>query len=66
VEVFAYVSALDFSDFLEVQEDLLLRIMDAVQTAGTRMAFPSQTTYLVSDSVGGGNLAETVKIPVRN
>ena len=24
--------------------------MDAVQAAGTRMAFPSQTTYLVSDS----------------
>jgi len=50
VEVFAYISALNYPDFLETQEDLLLRIMDAVQAAGTRMAFPSQTTYLASDS----------------
>jgi len=66
VEVFAYISALDFNDFLEIQEKLLLRIMDAVQAAGTRMAFPSQTTYLVSDSRSGEmSLPEMLK-PVRN
>jgi len=67
VEVFAYISALDFSEFLEIQEDLLLRIMDAVQKAGTRMAFPSQTTYLVSDSpFEESNLPELLKNAVRN
>jgi MscS family membrane protein len=44
--VFAYVHAADFSEFLEVAEDLNLRIMDIVAAAGTSMAFPSQTTYL--------------------
>ena len=48
VEVFAYISAVDFADFLEIQEELLLRIMDAIQAAGTRIALPSQTTYLAS------------------
>ncbi len=67
VEVFAYISALDFSDFLEIQEKLLLRIMDAVQAAGTRMAFPSQTTYLVSDSpFEEMSLPEMLKNPARN
>jgi len=66
VEVFAYIYALDFGAFLEIQEDLLLRIMDAVQAAGTRMAFPSQTTYLVSDSpFEETSLPEMLKIPVR-
>jgi len=67
VEVFAYISVPDFSDFLEIQEKLLLRIMDAVQAAGTRMAFPSQTTYLVSDSpFGETSLPEILKNTVRN
>jgi MscS family membrane protein len=67
VEVFAYISAVDFSDFLEIQEKLLLRIMDAVQAAGTRMAFPSQTTYLVSDSpFEESSLPELLKNAVRH
>ena len=67
VEVFAYISVLDPNDFLEIQEELLLRIMDAIQAAGTRMALPSQTTYLVSDSpFGEGGLPEMLKNAVRN
>jgi len=50
VEVFAYIRVLDFSDFLEIQENLLLRIMDTIQAAGTRMALPSQATYIASVS----------------
>ena len=52
VEVFAYIPVLDFGNFLEIQEELLLRIMDAVQAAGTRMALPSQTTYVASAPTG--------------
>ena len=65
VEVFAYISVLDFGDFLEIQEDLLLRIMDAVQAAGTRMALPSQTTYLVSGGEGAWNPTEYDPKPAR-
>jgi small-conductance mechanosensitive channel len=52
VEVFAYILAVDFPDFLAVQEELLLRFMDAIQAAGTRMALPSQTTYVASGYEG--------------
>jgi MscS family membrane protein len=44
--IFAYVQATDYSEFLEVAEDLNLRIMDIVAQAGSSFAFPSQTAYL--------------------
>ncbi len=50
VEIFAYVFAHDYPEFLAVQEDLLLRVMDIVEAAGTGFAFPSQTMYLAKDS----------------
>ena len=46
LEVFAYVDVTDYGEFLEIAEDLNLRIMDIVAEAGTGFAFPSQTTYL--------------------
>lgn len=46
LEVFAYVLAPDYDGFLEVAEDLNLRILDIVADAGSSFAFPSQTTYL--------------------
>lgn len=45
VEVFAYVKTSDWSEYLEVQEDLFLRIKDIVAEAGSDFAFPSQTMY---------------------
>jgi len=50
VDIFAYVFARDWNDFLEIQEQLLLGIMDIVQKAGTGIALPSQTLYLAADS----------------
>jgi len=50
LEIFAYVKALEMSEFLGIQEDLLLRIMDIIAKAGTGIAFPSQTTYLAKDT----------------
>jgi MscS family membrane protein len=46
LEIFAYVKVTDYGEFLEVAEDLNLRIMDIVAQAGSGFAFPSQTTYL--------------------
>jgi MscS family membrane protein len=66
VEVFAYVRAIDFADFLRIQEELLLRIMAAIQAAGTRMALPSQATYVAAAPVHEGTgVPETLKIPAR-
>jgi len=49
IEIFAYVFATDFSEYLGIAEDLNLRIMDIVADSGTGFAFPSSTTYLAKD-----------------
>ena len=46
LEIAAYIMTLDGLKFLEVQEELLLRIMDTIEANGTAAAFPSQTVYL--------------------
>jgi len=48
-EIFAYVLEKDYDTFLAVQEDLLLRIMDLVESSGSGFAFPSQTLYMSTD-----------------
>ncbi|HJY79205.1 MAG TPA: mechanosensitive ion channel family protein, partial [Burkholderiales bacterium] len=49
LEICAYLLATDPDEFLNIQEELLLRIMDAVEASGTAMAFPSQTMYVAKD-----------------
>jgi MscS family membrane protein len=51
LEVFAYAVTDDFNEFLAIQEDVLLRIMDVVEASGSGFAFPSQTLYMER---GGG------------
>jgi MscS family membrane protein len=46
VELYAYVIATDWSDFLNMQQALLLDSMDIAHAAGTHLAYPSQTLYL--------------------
>ena len=50
LEIFSYILTRDFNEFLAIREDLLLRIMDIVDAAGTGFAFPSQTVYLGRDT----------------
>ncbi len=50
VEIFVYVDTSDWDEFLGIQEDVLLRVEDIVEAAGTGFAFPSQTAYLSRDS----------------
>lgn len=49
IEIFAFVKTGDGDEFLAVQEDLLLRIMDIVAASGTRFAFPAQLAYTTAD-----------------
>jgi len=46
IEITAYVFTDDFGSFLDVQQELLLRIMEAVDASGTSVAFPSQTLHI--------------------
>jgi len=50
VELFAYLYARDWNNFLELQEGLLLTIMEHFEQEGVQIAFPSRTIYLESGS----------------
>ena len=56
VEIFAYLYSRDWNHFLEIQEDMLLRVMEIIQQAGVEIAFPSQTTYLATHPSDGLSL----------
>jgi MscS family membrane protein len=49
VEIRAYVDTTKRPEFLAVQEQLLLGVMDVVEKGGSGFAFPSQTLYLERD-----------------
>lgn len=49
LEIFAYLRCQDQGVYLAVQEDLLLRMEDIINAAGSGFAFPSQTTYFTRD-----------------
>lgn len=44
VEVFAYIKTEDGDEFLKTQQELLLKILDAVSAAGTALALPTQAS----------------------
>ena len=49
VEVFAYIRTADYDEFLKVQQDLLLRILDTIRAAGTALAIPTQASIFYSE-----------------
>ena len=60
LEIFCYILTRDYNEFLAIREDILLRIMDIVDAAGTGFAFPSQTVYLGRDTGVDKEKAERV------
>jgi MscS family membrane protein len=45
VEIVAYINTTDYDEFLALQQDLLLRILQAVEKAGTALAVPLQESF---------------------
>jgi MscS family membrane protein len=58
IEIFLYVMTPDFREFAAAREDILIRVVDIVEAAGTGFAFPSQTIYLSRDRGPNGARAE--------
>lgn len=50
LELQAYIRTHELTDFMNVREELLLRIMQILDECGTALAFPSQTLYLARDT----------------
>jgi hypothetical protein len=44
IEIFVYVLTLDGDEFNQIQQDLFLSVLDAVEAAGTELAVPTQET----------------------
>lgn len=54
IEIFAYIATSNFDEFLQVQQELLLPIMDAISAAGTALALPTETSvYVGADEPAG-------------
>ncbi len=64
VEIFAYLRCQDQNTFLAIQEDVLLRMEDIVNEAGSGFAFPSQTAYLARDGGLDAEHGEAAKAEV--
>jgi len=50
LELFAYAKTGDWAEFTAIRQDVILKIAEIVETAGTRFAGPTQLTYLSSDA----------------
>jgi MscS family membrane protein len=59
LEIFAYIDTSDGDEFLRIQQDLLLRILEEVEEAGTALALPTQAYY----SVGGAPRSNGGSLP---
>ena len=64
VEIFCYLRCREQSEFLAIQEDVLLRIEDIIKEAGSGFAFPSQTAYLARDTGLDDELRKEVETEV--
>ncbi len=66
IEIYLYVKATAKPAFLEICEDLNLRIMDIIEGAGAGFAFPSQTTYLARDAAPDPELVRAAEAHVES
>ena len=47
MEVYAYILTRDYSEYLALQEELILSILDSIEKTGVAIALPSQGPFLV-------------------
>jgi MscS family membrane protein len=50
LELFAYGKTGDWAEFTAIRQDVMLKIAEIVEAAGTRLAAPTQLTYLSRDA----------------
>ncbi len=45
IEIYAYAMAETWPEFLEIREDVLFKVMEIIEDAGTRLALPTEVHY---------------------
>ena len=63
VEVIAYVVTRDAKQFLAIQEELLLRIMECIESAGVQIAQPAQTILIDASASSDAAGRASIKAP---
>jgi MscS family membrane protein len=66
VEIYAYLLVRDYSDFLALQEELLLNIADTLERTGAGVAFPAQTTLLAKEVAVDPEKEKAAKAVIEN
>jgi len=65
LHIFCYVLTRDFAEFVAIREDLLLRILEIIKSAGTALALPSQVVDMSRDSQMDAKKAAAAEAQVR-
>jgi MscS family membrane protein len=60
LELFAYGKTGDWAEFTAIRQDVILKIAEIVEAAGTRLAAATRLTYLCNDSGVDAERAKTV------
>lgn len=50
VELYAYIAVREYREFLAAQEQLILHVMDVLESSGAAVALPTQTTMVTRDA----------------
>jgi MscS family membrane protein len=66
IELFAYLFARDYVNFLTLQEELLLRVIETTDRAGASVAYASQMTYLADPPRQSSSTRRPIKAAVQN
>lgn len=64
VQIVCFLRCTAYSEFLAIQEDILLRIEGIIKQAGSSFAFPSQTAYIARDAGLDANRREEAETEV--
>jgi MscS family membrane protein len=60
IELYAYALTSAWPDFLEIREDIMLKVMDIVESSGTRLALPTGVRYLSNRETSEGASPESL------
>ena len=50
LELWAYANTADWAEFTAIRQDVIIKIVDIIEAAGTRLAAPTRLTYLSEDA----------------
>lgn len=64
MDIFAYINAADYNDFLGVSEDINLYIMDVIADSGSRLAIPAQSIQIAQANEVDENLVKDAEAKV--